>query len=117
MVIMSGLFWELHEANKALRGFSDALIAKQYERAYQFTSPELRATADYPTFVKVHDGLTLRSGDLKNVEVSQSEVKEHSDGWYAAVDADMVFAHGSLPFVFILKKENSSWKIYSYHEQ
>ena len=117
VVILPGIFWELHKANKALRAFSVALIAKQYDRAYDFTSPELRAVTGYPTFVKVHDGLTLRFGDLQNVEVDESSVKDRNDAWYATVETQMIFARGSVPFVFVLKKENGSWKIYSYHEQ
>jgi hypothetical protein len=115
VVIPSGLFWELHEANTAFRGFTGALIAKQYERAYDFTSPALRATADYATFVNVHDGLTLRMGNLESVEINKSEVNERKDGWYATLDACLVFDHGSLPFV--LKKAGRSWEIYNYREQ
>lgn len=117
LAILPGVFWELHESNKALRGFSDALVSKQYERAYEYTSPELRAVTDYPAFVKVNDGLTLRMGDLKNVEVSQSEVKDKSDGWYGTADVQMNFTRGSLTFTFTLKKEKNAWKIYSYREQ
>jgi len=117
VVFMPGLFWELHKASTALHGFTDALIAKQYERAYEFTSPELRAVTDYPAFVKLHDGLTLRMGDLKDVEVSQIDIKERSDGWHGTADVQMNFARGSLGFAFVLKKENHSWKIYSYQEQ
>jgi hypothetical protein len=117
VVILPGVFWELYEANRAIHGFSDALIAKQYERAYEFTAPELRAVTDYPTFVKAHEGLTLRMGDLKSVEVNQSEVKDKSEGWYGTADINMIFTRGSLPFVFVLKKENHSWQIYSYREQ
>jgi hypothetical protein len=117
LVIMPGLAWELHKASTAIHFFTDALIAKQYKQAYESTCVEFRATTDYPTFVKVHDGLTLRMGDLNKVEVSEMEIKERSDGWHGTADVDMKFARGSLAFVFVLKKENQSWKIYSYHEQ
>jgi hypothetical protein len=117
VVIMPGLFWELHEANGALRGFSDALIAKQYGPAYDLTSKEFRTSVDFQTFLKVHDGLTVRMGDLKSVEVSQSEVKDRSHGWFGTAEASMNFFRGSLTFDFVLKKEDRAWKIYSYHEQ
>jgi hypothetical protein len=116
-VIMPGIFWELHKARTALRGFTDALIAKQYRPAYESTCLEFQAATDYSIFVKVNDGLTLRMGDLEKVEVSEMEIKERSDGWHGTADVDMKFARGSLAFVFVLKKENQSWKIYSYHEQ
>jgi hypothetical protein len=117
VVIMPGLFWELHEATTALHGFTDALIAKQYERAYEFTSPEFRGATDYPTFVKAQDGLTIRMGDLKDVEVSHAEIKDRTDGWHGTAEVEMNFARGNLEFDYVLKKENHSWKIYGYQEQ
>jgi hypothetical protein len=117
LVVMPALFWELHEANTALHSFSNALIAKRYGPAYDSASKEFRASVDLPTFTKVHDGLTARMGDLKSIEITSSEVKDRVDGWYGTAEVNMNFAHGSLPFSFILKKEDSSWKIYSYHEQ
>jgi hypothetical protein len=117
VVVMPGLFWQLHEANKALRGFGDALTSKQYGLAYNFTSNEFRTSADFQTFQKVHDGLIVRMGDLKSLEITESQVKEHANGWYGTADARLTFSRGSLDFVFILKKENGSWKIYSYHEE
>lgn len=117
VVILPRLFWHLHEANRALHGFSDALIAKRYGPAYGFTSKEFRASTDFPSFVKIHDGLTLRIGDLKSIEITRSELNQRHDAWYCTAEADMNFSRGSLTFTFILKKENSSWKVYSYHEQ
>jgi hypothetical protein len=117
LVIMPALFWELHQANRALHGFCDALIAKQYKPAYDSTSKEFQASVDFQNFTKVHDGLTLRMGDLKSVEITQSEVKERSDGWYGTAETTMNFVRGSLNFTYILKKNNGSWKIYSYHEE
>jgi hypothetical protein len=117
VVIMPGLFWELHEANTVLRGFSDALIAKHYGPAYNFTSKEFQALVDFQNFTKVHDGLTLRMGDLKSVEITHSEVKDQSDGWYETAETTMNFARGSLNFTYILKKNDGQWKVYSYHEE
>jgi hypothetical protein len=117
MVIMPTLFWELHEANKVLHGFCDALIIKQYKLAYDFTSKEFQTSVDFQNFIKVHDGLTLRMGDLKSVEITHSEIKDQSDGWYGTAETTMNFARGSLVFTYILKKINGSWKIYSYHEE
>jgi hypothetical protein len=116
VVIMPTLFWELHEANKALRGFCDALIAKQYKSAYDLTSKEFQASVAFQKFTKVHDDLTARMGDLKSVEITQSEVKDQ-DGWHGTAETTMNFAHGSLNFTFILKKNDGFWKVYSYHEE
>jgi hypothetical protein len=64
VVVMPMLFWELHEANKVLRSFCDALVAKQYRSAYASASEEFQTSVDFQTFVKVHDGLTLRASCL-----------------------------------------------------
>ena len=117
LVVIPTLSWELHGANKALRIFGDALVAKQYKSAYDSTSKEFQTSVDFQTFVKVHDRLTLRMGDLRSVEVTQSEVKERSDGWYGTAETTMDFARGSLNFTYILKKNDGHWRVYSYHEE
>jgi hypothetical protein len=116
-LIPAGLFWQLYEANNAFHAFTDALIAKRYQAAYDLTSPELKASADYSTFVKVQDDLARRMGNLQIVNSDNSEVKERSDGWYATVEASLVFDHGSLPFIFVLKKAGRTWQIYNFREQ
>jgi hypothetical protein len=108
VVVMFGVSWQLHEANTAVHRFTDALIAKQYETAYDSASKEFRESVDFSTFVKVHDALTVRMGELKSVEITESEVKEKSDGWHGTAEADLTFSRGSLTFTFILKKENHS---------
>jgi hypothetical protein len=116
VVIMPALFWQLHQADKALHGFCDALIAKQYRSAYDLTAKEFQASVDFHRFTKVHDGLTARVGDLKSVEITHSEVKEQSGGWYGTAETTMNFARGTLNFTYILKKNDGHWKVYSYHE-
>jgi hypothetical protein len=117
IAILPGVFWELHEANKTLRDFSGYLIAKDYARAYSVTSPELQKFTDYHAFVKVHEDLNSRLGDLTQAEVNQIEVNDQRDGWYATASVHLIFANASLPFTFVLKKENRTWKVYSYHQQ
>jgi hypothetical protein len=114
---MVGLFSVLHGANKVLHIFGDALQQKQYERAYSLTSKEFQASANFGDFKNVHDGLIRRMGELKNIEVTESEVKEREGGWYGTAEANLNFSDGSLHFIFTLKKESGSWKIYNYHEE
>jgi len=117
VVIMVGLYSVLRDANKALRDFGDALREKQYQRAYSMTSNEFQASASFQAFANVHDGLVHRMGELKNIEVTESEVKERNGGWYGTAEGNLNFSHGALPFAFTLKKESGSWKIYNYHEE
>jgi hypothetical protein len=116
IAILPGVFWELHRANAALHGFSDALVAKDYGRAYGLTSPTLQSNTKYDVFVKIHRDLEARFGDLKQIEIGNSEVNDRTDAWYGTAEANMIFAKGQVPFIFTLKKEKNEWKIYGYRE-
>jgi hypothetical protein len=116
IAVAPALFWQLHEARQSFGKFSSAIIAKNYRAAYALTSPELQHTTDYTAFVKPHDELNSRFGDLERIDAGNYEVKERSNGWYGTMEADMVFEHTALPFTFTLKKENNRWQIYSYHQ-
>jgi hypothetical protein len=116
-IIFGSLFVDLYQAFRTLHEFGDALIAKRYVYAYSMTTQELQEVSNYSTFLKVHGHLTQRVGDLKEIKVDQMSVKERNHGWYATSEADLIFSRGTLTFDFTLKKENQSWKIYSYREQ
>ena len=115
--IFAHLFWEIHEAKMALRAFNQALIAKDYQRAYNLTTPALRANVDYAPFVKVQDGLTARVGALRSSDTSEAEVRDDENGNLATIRARLIFERGELPFVFVLKKQGGSWLINSFNEQ
>jgi hypothetical protein len=117
IAILPGVFWELHEANKALRDFNSSLIAKDYVRAYSLTAPELQRFTDYKAFVKVHEDLNTKLGNLAEAEINQTEVNDQRDGWFATTSVHLIFRDASLPFTFVLKKEGPAWKVYSYHQQ
>lgn len=114
---MSWVSWELHDLNQTIRRFGEALSSKQYERAYGQTSKEFRASTDYKTFLKAHDGLSVRLGDLKSVDVIESQAKERDDVWNGTAETNMNFSRGSLTVNFVLRKEGGFWKINSYQEQ
>ena len=47
-------------------------------------------------------------GELKNIEVTENEVKERNGGWYGTAEANQNFSRRALPFAFTLKKESGS---------
>jgi len=117
MVFLPGIMWEFHQANKALRTFEKALREKHYQQAYELTTKELQSTSDYATFLKAHENLTSRFGDLQRIEISSSKVEDRSDAWYGFFEVSLAFSRGAnVPFSFVLKKQDGIWKIYSYHE-
>jgi hypothetical protein len=115
--IFAHLFWEIHEAKVVLGVFNQALIAKDYQKAYSLTTPALRANVDYSAFVKVQDGLTARVGALKSSDDGEAEVRDDENGNFATIRTSLVFERGQLPFVFVLKKESGHWLIYRFNEQ
>ncbi len=114
---MPGLFWQLHEANHCIRLFGDDLARKDYGAAYSQTSSELRNQTTYPEFVKIHEALATRAGDVKSVQLQSSSIKERQSGWWATAEVQLVCSHDSLPFTFVLKRQAHVWKIYSYREE
>jgi hypothetical protein len=115
LTVASLLFWQLHKASTALRSFGDALVQQDYQRAYNLTDPEFRKFTNYSDFLKAHDGLSGRVGNLRKLSWSSLRVKEEKDDWYGTADVQLEFDRGTLPFTFVLKK-NGQWRVYSYHE-
>jgi len=109
--------WELHEFNQGLRIYCDALKSKDFQRAYGLTSQEFRATVNFQTFLRAHNDLTLRLGDLKSIDIRESKAQERDDGWYGSAETDMIFSKGSLTVDFVLRKQDGTWKINSYQER
>jgi hypothetical protein len=77
VAVLAPLTWIYRDANRTFHGFIDALVANDYQRAYTFTSRDLRAVTDYNTFLKVNQGLIQREGALRGAEVDEGEIKEN----------------------------------------
>jgi hypothetical protein len=110
------LFWQLHEAGNSLHTFGDAMIAKDYQRAYKLTDPAFQGFSSYEALLKAHEGLTSRFGNLRSLSWATLNVKKQEDYWYATADVQLQFERAMVPFTFVLKK-NERWRVYSYHEQ
>jgi len=115
--IFARLFWEVHEAREAFGAFNQALITRDYHKAYDLTTSALKANVSYEAFVKVQSVLTDRVGALKNFDNIDTEVREDQNGHFATIRTRLIFERGQLPFIFSLKKENNQWLIYSFNEQ
>jgi hypothetical protein len=114
--IFAHLFWEIHKAGQVFSAFNQALIAREYQKAYDLTTPALKANVTYEAFVGVQNGLATRVGALRSFNSGKSEVNEDEDGSFATIHAHLTFERGELPFVFVLKKENGHWLIYKFQE-
>lgn len=74
------LFGEMHAANVVLAAFGDALIAKDYERAYKMTTPEFHAAISEADFAKQQTTLCSSLGSLKAVTSGASETDGNASG-------------------------------------
>jgi hypothetical protein len=116
VIVAPYIFWQLHEASDSLHLFGDALIAKDYQKAYKLTDPGLQEFSSFDAFLKAHEGLNGRFGDLTRLSWATLSVKKDGDYWYATADVELQFERAMVPFTFVLKKSNQ-WRVYSYHEQ
>jgi len=113
----SYLFVQMHAASAALRQYAQALVSEDYERAYNLTNPDFKEAMSETQFVEQQTALETRLGRLRAVKVGPSETEGNQSGWSSTVSANFEFEHGSLEFVFVMKKDGSSWGVYSYREQ
>lgn len=111
------LFVQMHAASAALRQYTEALVSEDYERAYNLTNPDFKEALSQAQFVEQQTTLKNRLGRLKAVTIGPSETEGNQSGWSSTVGANFEFDRGSLEFVFVMKKDGSSWGVYSYREQ
>ncbi len=115
--IFAHLFWEIHKARQVFAAFNQALIARDYQKAYNLTAPALMSNVSYEAFVGVENGLAARVGGLQRTDISESSVRDDKNGDFATIRTRLIFERRQLPFVYVLKKENGRWLIYSFNEQ
>jgi hypothetical protein len=115
--IFSWLFSEMHAAGKALDAFSQSVIAKDYEGAYNSASKEFQSAISRQDFAEQQSKLCAKLGSLKEVKRGGSETTFNSKGAFTTVDATFVFANTERQFSFKLKKDDGSWRVYGYQEQ
>jgi hypothetical protein len=115
--LFAWMFMQTHEANKAFSVFSEALIAKDYDRAYELTSPEFHTAMSETAFANQQAALCSKLGELRQVEMAAFDTGEHEDGWTSYVSARFIFAHEERLFDFKMKKEGADWKVFGYSER
>lgn len=111
------LFSEMHAAGKALDAFSQRLVAKDYDGAYNATSPEFQAAISRQEFVLQQTTLCTKLGSLKTVTRGGGETNFDSKGGFTTVNATLLFENAERDFSFKLKRVAGSWRVYSYREE
>lgn len=115
--IFTWLSIQVHAAGKALDAFSESLIAKDYDGAYNAASEEFRSAISKQDFVQQQTTLCEKLGSLKGVKRGGSETTFNSNGGFTTVDATFVFENADRQFSFKLKKVGDTWRVYGYREE
>jgi hypothetical protein len=111
------LFEQTHYSDKAFTAFSEALIARDYARAYNLTSSEFQSAISESTFARQQAALCSNLGALKKVRRGSFETEEHGGVWSTDLTAYFHFEHGDRQFDFSMKKQATIWKVYGYKER
>jgi hypothetical protein len=98
----------------ALTLYTDALIRKDYQGAYNMASPQFRADNSFDALLQYHAKLTDSLGALKSVKQSAWKVDTENDVFFARIRVDLQFERGSQAFQFTLRKEDGTWRVLKY---
>jgi hypothetical protein len=111
------LFMQAHAANQTFAMFSRAIVAKDYQRAYNLTSPEFQSATSEPTFVNQQESLCSDLGGIEKITEGSYETQKHSDGWSSDISARFTCKQAEKQVDFTLKKQGNVWKVYGYRER
>ena len=110
------LLHEMRIAHAQFTTFGDALVAKDYERAWSLTSPEFQDAITKADFIQQQKQLCLNLGALKAIFSKASEAEENENGVRSTIDARFVFEKGERQFQFVMKKNGTTWLVLGYEE-
>ncbi|MEO6815509.1 MAG: hypothetical protein ABI177_02310 [Edaphobacter sp.] len=111
------LFMQSHAANQIFTTFSKALVAKDYQRAYNLTSSEFQSVTSEQAFVSQQESLCSDLGGLEEITEGSYETQRHSEGWSSDISARFVCKRAEKQVDFTLKKQGNGWKVYGYRER
>jgi hypothetical protein len=113
---MIAAFTEMHAASSAFERYGQALVAKDYERAYSLTNTEFQTAMTRQEFIDQQKSLSARYGDLNKVVSTNVETKENTDGWSSTIESKFIYAKDESDFTFAMKKDRGNWLVYGYKE-
>lgn len=111
------LLWgAMKEPAAALTTYTDTLIKKDYQTAYNIASPAFRAAVSQQDLADYHARLTTRLGAIKSARQTNWEIETKNGVTKSTIQATLDFEHGSEPFEFVLIQEQGTWRVLSYKE-
>jgi hypothetical protein len=110
-------FAKLHEVKKAFRGYSDQLIAADYEKAYDTTGPQFQAAISKQDFIAQQTSLCSHHGSLEKVSIGSAEIEVNEFTLSATLNTTFKYERSAERFDFVMKRYDGRWQIYGYKEQ
>jgi hypothetical protein len=111
------LFLQAHRSNEAFSAFGDALVAKDYVRAYALTSSEFHLAMTEGAFAGQQTTLSTNLGALDEVKRAGFDTHTEGHGWTSDITARFIFKNGERVFDFKMKREGTGWKVFGYKER
>ncbi|HWG20550.1 MAG TPA: hypothetical protein VG225_08455 [Terracidiphilus sp.] len=110
----SWMFHEKQEARMTLHKYGDALVAKDYAKAYSLRDSELQKRLTEPEFERSHELAESRYGRLKEVIIESGEKVGDQNGMTVTMISRVVYENAEDRFAVTMKKEGDSWFIKDY---
>jgi hypothetical protein len=122
MVALSPKFVAAHRETNSVQNafteFSEALVDRRFEVAYQYCGTDFRIAMPYEKFVKIQEKLATQYGSLKSFKREAFEVdgKGSPIYWRAVIDGDFLYERKTLRYKFVFHKEAERWVLYGYEQ-
>ncbi len=113
----SWMFHEKQQARLTLMKYDDALVAREYVRAFSLRDPELRRLLSESDFEKSHEIAESHYGRLDKITLEPGEKAGAQNGMTVVINARVIYANAEDHFAVTMKKEGNLWFVHDYKYQ
>lgn len=108
---------QTQQARLTLHEYDEALIAKDYGKAYSLRDSELQGTLSESGFEKSHELAESRYGKLKEVILAPGQKVGDQNGMTVTINVRVVYENAENHFVVTMKKAGDRWFVHDYRYQ
>jgi hypothetical protein len=107
--------WRMRSPQQAVRSYNRALVKKDYAVAYDLLADETSAAGNLDSLTQVQQQLIEKHGALRGFE--EGPMTTRQDSGMKEIHATLIYEKDKVPCIFLVKKENLLWRIYSAAEE